>query len=579
MDFVTASKDLASSFLPPENRYVWNEGDVVAVEKSTPAKVTHCALEILRTTANFAKFAVTGIVTLPFYAARSIHAICYGKKEAPFVLPVSTAIDFANASPAKVGFSDSLYQTVGLGTKHSATKLDGVSNWDKWLDPKHIEGGEQDYNAFFTDVLSNPAPFIDILKSMGSNVYRFSLEWSVIETAPGVYNQEAIAVYKNFISQLQQAGIEPYMTLHHFVLPEWFEQLGGFEKLENTDLYAQHAINMMQEFSEVKNWMTFNEPGVYAFQSRMRGVYPPGLIGNVTAHGAVLRNLLVAHCKTYKAAQEAKADGTLGADVKIGITHQWLKFVPHSGNWVERMVCHFLSKLTHYVVYDFFKTGRFALDLPFASNIRFDVPEEEFEKNNRFIDFIGVQFYGFPQLKIGFNGGKEFPGTKQGNQSPEITNICIGNFGFTSGATCQEGGFVQSFGPGFFPESLDACLTEAAALNKPIAITETGCDAKIQRFGSKEWIVDDDAQKLYFQKIPSILAKFKEQMIALFVWTAVRHHDEWEHGNTGPVLGLITLEKDANRQITGSKLSSGAEFLQEAWLSKQQSSSVQSSVA
>lgn len=557
--------DLASSFLPYEDRLEWNEGEVYAIEQSTRAKVMHCALEVFRTIAIFSRCALLSIAKFPVYAVRTVCSISSGKKEEAFDLPISSAQELADALPEKVGFSDSFYQTVGLGTKYSAKKLEGTSNWDKWLTPEHIEGGEQDYHAFFTDVLSDPVPFVEILRSMGSTAYRFSLEWSVIEIEPGRYNPEAIAIYKNFIRELQQAGIEPYVTLHHFVLPEWFEQLGGFEKLENTDLYARHAIKMMKEFFEVKNWMTFNEPGVYAFQSCMRGVYPPGLIRKVTAHGTVLRNLLVAHCKTYKAAQEAKAAGVLAADVKIGITHQWLKFVAHSGNWVERVVCFFLSKLTHYVVYDFFKTGRFALDLPFVSNIRLDVPEEEFEKNQRFLDFIGVQFYGFPQLKIGFNGGKEFPGTKLGNQSPGINNLCVGNFGFTSGATCQEGGFVQSFGPSFFPESLDACLTEAVSLGKPIAITETGCDAKIQHFGSKDWVVDDDAQKLYFQKIPTILAKFKQQIAAFFVWTAVRGHDEWEHGNRGPVLGLITLVKDVNRRITGVVFSVAAQFIQQAW--------------
>ena len=32
-------------------------------------------------------------------------------------------------------------------------------------------------------------------------------------------------------------GMEPLATLHHFVHPQWFEELGGFEKEENIPLF------------------------------------------------------------------------------------------------------------------------------------------------------------------------------------------------------------------------------------------------------------------------------------------------------------------------------------------------------
>ena len=32
-------------------------------------------------------------------------------------------------------------------------------------------------------------------------------------------------------------GMEPLATLHHFVHPQWFEELGAFEKEENVSLF------------------------------------------------------------------------------------------------------------------------------------------------------------------------------------------------------------------------------------------------------------------------------------------------------------------------------------------------------
>jgi beta-glucosidase len=36
---------------------------------------------------------------------------------------------------------------------------------------------------------------------------------------------------------LVRLGITPLATLHHFVHPQWFEDIGAFEKEENIPLY------------------------------------------------------------------------------------------------------------------------------------------------------------------------------------------------------------------------------------------------------------------------------------------------------------------------------------------------------
>ena len=122
----------------------------------------------------------------------------------------------------------------------------------------------------------------------------------------------------------------------------------------------------------------------------------------------------------------------------------------------------------------------------------------------------------------------------------------------------------MSFGPSIYPESLEECLTEAAALEKPIAITETGCDARIQKWRDKEWKIDEEAQKEYFVKIAPILHRFKDQMKAFFVWTLCRGHLEWDRGDF-PTLGIAELIKDRSRNITGCKLYPAAELLQKAF--------------
>ncbi len=421
------------------------------------------------------------------------------------------------------GSAASLFQLSGLGTFASATPhLPGESNWNRWLIPDHIEGTEdEDYERFFVDILTNPDPFIRLLKEMNMTAFRFSMEWAVMEPAKGAAGAEAIALYGNFIKKLFEAGIEPYITLVHFTLPRWFVLKRGFETSSNIELFKQYALRMMRQFPEVNYWITFNEPNVYAFQTYMRGVYPHWNSG-VTLAKRVMKNLFKAHCSVYDA---VKADPSLRTK-QVGITHQWLKFEPLCGNFLEKLICHYLSKISHYTIYNYFK-------------------------KKPALDFIGVQFYGYPRIKAGRNHGIKYPGYK------------IKNFaGFTFGSTCPEGGRMQSFGPSYDPESLYDCLQEAFALGVPVVITETGCDSRIQSFGESEWRIDETIQKEYLETILPILAQFPLQ--GLFIWTLARGELEWDRGSECR-LGLVEILKDEQRRFIGYKQSAASIFLRQTF--------------
>ena len=533
-------------FLPIPDALEWKKGRIIKSEWSVLQKIQYRAGKILYFLGNVA---LLPLVTTMNLASRILERF---NPAGTKIIKTPYPADLATALPPYFGFADSFLQSSGLGTWASATALKGRSDWSPWLKPEHIEGPKT-YRECFVEILKNPAPFIEVLKKLNVTAHRFSLEWAVIEPEPGKLDAEAIYLYRNFIQELKNGGIEPYVTLHHFVQPEW---AGDFEQLENIDPFVSYSIKMMELFPEVKEWMTFNEPGVYALQSRIRGVFPPGKQGDFSGAAHVIRNMLIAHCKIYN---EAKL--RFGDKVQIGITHQWLNFEPMEGNALERIVCYFYAKITHYCVYNFFKTGRFDFDIPLKANVQFSISEKEFAKNNQFLDFIGVQFYGYPRIKAGFNGGEKYPGYK-------TVNFPIGQTGVTFGSTCPKGGKVTSFGLSFYPESLQSCLTEAAALKKPIAITETGCDARVQKWGDQEFRIDNETQKEYFLKIAPILHRFKDQIKAFFVWTLYRGHLEWDRGQY-PALGVVKLTKDKDRNITGFETTPASLYLQKSFQTAQ----------
>jgi beta-glucosidase/6-phospho-beta-glucosidase/beta-galactosidase len=476
---------------------------------------------------------------------------------------------FHSLLPDHVGYASSMFQDSGIGSKYSATQgLEGTCHWDPWLTPKHIDKTrEEDFLQFFIDILGNPLPYIQILKELGSTAYRFSLEWSVIQpTHKEGYNLYALDLYRRFILLLKENHIEPFVTLHHFVHPLWFEEIGAFKFQANSSIYQQYALDMIKIFPEVAHWYTFNEIGAFTLECLLKD--HPSQINSLDQAGQMLSNMLKAHCEIY---QKAKVDRP---EAQIGITHQWLKFHAINGNPLENLLCHLAEKVAHQVIYEFFKTGQFTFQAGVLSNVNFSIPPEEFKQNNGFLDHIGLQFYGPAHIILGGNGGLYFPGHR-------IYNLCSESLGlgFSFGGTCPPGKSVMSFGPTVDPKSLSANLQEAVELGHPIHISELGCDARTQTHGNPAFEINEEQQKQTFKEYVPILTPYKDHITALFIWTlhtSTGYDDEgrlkpaqleWNRGAES-ALGICKISKNEDRQITGYELRPVGEWLQKHFQKK-----------
>ena len=90
----------------------------------------------------------------------------------------------------------------------------------------------------------------ELLNELGVNSYRFSIEWSRIEPNQGEWNEAAIQVYSDMIDSLIAKGIEPMVTLHHFLHPIWFEEKGGFYNQENIVHFKNYCTKIFPYFSD-----------------------------------------------------------------------------------------------------------------------------------------------------------------------------------------------------------------------------------------------------------------------------------------------------------------------------------------
>ena len=62
---------------------------------------------------------------------------------------------------------------------------------------------------------------------------------------------------------MEENGLVPNATLHHFTHPVWFEDLGAFTKEENISIFVDWSRKMFELFRpRILLWCTFNEPTV-----------------------------------------------------------------------------------------------------------------------------------------------------------------------------------------------------------------------------------------------------------------------------------------------------------------------------
>ena len=172
----------------------------------------------------------------------------------------------------------------------------GASIWDEYFNARphldRIDVACDHYNRMPADV--------QLMKEMGLNAYRFSTSWSrVLPEGAGRVNEKGLDFYDRLVDTLLQNGIDPFLTLYHWDLPQRLQTTGGWLNRETGDHFADYAAVMVKRLGDrVKSWTTFNELEVIVAGSTGTGLAPalnqPDT-GTQTGH-----NLLVAHGKAMQ---------------------------------------------------------------------------------------------------------------------------------------------------------------------------------------------------------------------------------------------------------------------------------------
>ena len=69
------------------------------------------------------------------------------------------------------------------------------------------------------------------MRELGLDAYRFSIAWPrILPDGRGAVNEAGLDFYDRFVDELLANGIEPYLTLYHWDLPQALEDRGGWPR-------------------------------------------------------------------------------------------------------------------------------------------------------------------------------------------------------------------------------------------------------------------------------------------------------------------------------------------------------------
>jgi beta-glucosidase len=174
------------------------------------------------------------------------------------------------------GVSTAAYQIEGA---HDADGK-GVSIWDGFSQNKRkILGGH--HGNIACDFYHLYPRDISLLKELHIPNYRFSLAWSrIFPGGIGAVNQPGVDYYNRLIDGCLEKGIQPWVTLYHWDLPEALEQKGGWTNREILNWFGFYAEFCAKQFGDrVNRWLILNEPMVFTGAGYFLGIHAPGKKG------------------------------------------------------------------------------------------------------------------------------------------------------------------------------------------------------------------------------------------------------------------------------------------------------------
>jgi beta-glucosidase len=352
------------------------------------------------------------------------------------------------------------------GVATSSHQVEGCNfnnQWSAWERRGRIKSGDRAGMA--CDWWRNAERDFDLAQSLGVNALRLSLEWSKIEPEEGRWDKASINRYRDMLKGLRERGIRPFVTLHHFTNPLWFEAKRAFLSPRSIPLFqrfTRHAVEALGDLCT--DWTTFNEPNVYASLGYFLGEFPPGHAGRFVQVGLVTRNLLLAHAAAYRTIH------ALQPNANVGWAQHFVVFKPRRP-WlaVDRWITSFIDRRFNQNFADSIETGR----APFPLN-EFGDRLQEVQGT---CDYVGINYYS--RLRAGL--------------APASPQTLFFRLTVPPNKPQGDPGIEVPYGEAY-PEGLRRAVERFASFRKPIYILENGVPDRADRI--RPWVLQSATEQL-----------------------------------------------------------------------------------
>jgi len=373
-----------------------------------------------------------------------------------------------------------------------------------------------------------------LLGSLNLGYYRFSVAWPRVQPdGRGPINPAGLDFYKRLIDALLENGVQPWVTLYHWDLPQVLEDAGGWPARDTAYRFADYAVATFEGLQDrVRHWTTLNEPWCSAFLGYAAGTHAPGVTDPAASIRAV-HHLLLGHGLAARAIRASHPDA------EVGITLNPQPIQPATDSDADRDAARRIDGLRNRLFLDPLYYGKYPADVldDLAGVVDDSYIQGDDEKTIAApLDFLGINYYSPAVVRQGADSVSDAVYVGSGDVESVAQGLPVSDMGWE-----------------IAPDSLHELLVRLYRdyPGVPLYVTENGI-ALQDRLGADGTVEDPERIAYLDGHLRAVHRAIADgvDLRGYFVWTFADNW-EWSFG-TSKRFGLVYLDYPTQRRIPKS---------------------------